>query len=94
MAQTLRLQALGKDLGLHVAIDVLSDATAAIGIARRLGMKQIRQLYCTGLRIQKKKHFKQISLEKVLGSGNSADAMTKCIDHAIITTALQKLKMK
>ena len=55
MAQALGLQALAKDLGFHVTIDVLPDATAAIGIARRRGMGQIRHLDCTDLWIQETK---------------------------------------
>ena len=94
MAQALGLQALAKDLGFHVAIDVLSDATAAIGKARRRGMGKCRHLKCTDLWVQEKIRSKQISLEKMPGTENPADMLTKCVDHATLTAALEKTDMK
>ena len=57
-------------------------------------MGKVRHLDCTDLRIQEKIGSKQISLEKVLGTDNPADMLTKYVDHATLTAALQKLNMK
>ena len=62
MAQALGLQALAKDLGFRVTIDVLSDAAVAVGIARRRVMGKFRYLDSTDLWIQEKIQPKQLSL--------------------------------
>ena len=49
MAQALGLQALAKDFGFCVAVDVLSDATMATGITRRRSTGKIRHVDCTDL---------------------------------------------
>ena len=95
MAQALGLQALAKDLSFHAAIDVLSDATAAIRIARnKKGMGKVGHLGYTALWIQENIRSKNISLKKMLGSDNRADMLTKFVDHATLTAGLEKLSMK
>ena len=64
MAQGLGLQALARELGFEVALTLHSDATAAIGIARRRGMGKIRHLDCIDLWIQEKIRSKLVGLEK------------------------------
>ena len=54
LAQALDLQSIALDLGMTWQIDMLTDATAAIGIARRRGMGQIRHLDVIDLWIQEK----------------------------------------
>ena len=51
-AQALGLQSIARDLGMTWQIDMFTDATAAIGIARRRGMGKIRHLDVTALWIQ------------------------------------------
>ena len=43
-ANGLGCQALAKDLGFKMSLKVLSDATAAIGIARRRGLGKVRHI--------------------------------------------------
>ena len=94
MAQGLGLQALARDLGFEVALTLHSDATAAVGIARRRGMGKIQHLDCTDLWIQEKIRSKFVGLEKVPGAENPADIITKYVDHSIWTSALKRLNMK
>ena len=91
MAQTLGIQALMKDLSWNAKIRVHSDATAAIGIARRKGLGKVRHLDVTDLGIQDKVRSKQILLSKVLGTEHSADVLTKYVDRATMDKALQKM---
>ena len=49
IAQGMGLQALARDLGFEAPLTLHSDATAAIGIARKSGMRKIRHLDCTDL---------------------------------------------
>ena len=90
-AQALGLQSLLRDLGWEMKIRVLSDATAAIGIARRKGLGKIRHLDCTDLWVQDKVRSKAIELAKVLGTENVADVLTKYVDKTTLDKALLKM---
>ena len=90
-AQALGLQSLLRDLGWEVQINVWSDATAAIGIARRKGLGKIRHLDCTDLWVQDKIRSRQIALQKILGAENPADVMTKYVDRKVLDMAFPKL---
>jgi hypothetical protein len=93
-AMGLGLQSLAKDLGFNYEVRIHSDATAAIGIARRRGLGKIRHLDCSDLWIQEKVRNKQVSLHKVLGTENPADAFTKHVDRAILTAAMMKINVR
>ena len=88
-AQALGLQSLLRDLGWEIEIKVLSDATAAIGIARRKGLGKVRHLDCTDLWVQDKIRSQIIQLEKTLGAENIADILTKYVDKATLDKALR-----
>ena len=77
LAQAIGLQSIARDLGMTWQIDLHTDATAAIGIARRRGMGRIRHLDVTDLWIQEKLNSKLAYLHKVLGTENPADVFTK-----------------
>ena len=88
LAQALGLQSIARDLGFTWSIDMFSDATAAIGIARRRGMGRIRHLDVTDLWIQEQFNNKKATLNKVLGADNPADLLTKYTDKAVLVKAL------
>ena len=90
----LGLKSLAKDLGFSYEVRVHSDATAAIGIARRRGLGKIRHLDCSDLWIQEKVRTKAISLHKVAGSENPADAFTKYVDRSTLEKAMAKINMR
>ena len=92
-AQALGLQSLLRDIGWELKIQVWSDATAAIGIARRKGLGEIRHLDCTDLWVQDKIRSKQILLQKVLGAENPADVLTKYVDRKTLDMALRKMRL-
>ena len=93
LAQAIGLQSIARDLGMTWRIDMYTDATAAIGIARRRGMGKIRHLDVTDLWIQEKFNSKLAYLHKVLGTENPADIFTKYTDRAILNMALGKMNM-
>ena len=93
LAQALGIQSIAKDLGLSWSIKMFSDATAAIGIARRRGMGRIRHLDVTDLWVQEKFTSKAASIDKVLGTENPADILTKHVDGPALKVALQKMGM-
>ena len=67
ISQGLGLQAIARDLGFHYNVRVHSDATAAIGIARRRGLGKIRHLDCADLWIQEKVRSGTVQLCKIAG---------------------------
>ena len=89
----LGIKSLFKDLGMNMGITVHSDATAAIGIARRRGLGKLRHLDCEDLWLQQKIRNKDIALVKVLGAENPADALTKYVDTRALHMALGKINM-
>ena len=94
VAQGLGLQQVFKDLGFDYKVRVFSDATAAIGIARRRGMGKIRHLDCSDLWIQEKIRNKQITIHKVLGTDNPADAFTKYVNQEILNKSMSTIGMR
>ena len=64
---------------------VHSDASAAIGIARRRGMREMRHLDVTDLWVQEKVKSMAVNLVKIKGENNPADIFTKYVDRSILT---------
>ena len=93
LAQAIGLQSIARDLGMSWQIDMYTDATAAIGIARRRGMGKTRHLDVTDLWIQEKLKSKLAYLHKVLGTENPADLFTKYTDRSILNMAIGKMNM-
>ena len=87
--QAIELQSIAANLVLSWRLDIHTDATAAIGIARRAGMGRIRHLDITDLWIQERYNSKLAFLHKVLGADNPADVLTTYADKAIIQKALK-----
>jgi hypothetical protein len=90
-AQALGVQSLMRDMGWTVPMTVHSDATAAIGIARRKGRGKIRHLDVTDLWIQDIRKNKQIKLINNLGTENVADVFTNYADRATLEKALANM---
>ena len=82
-----------KDAGWDIEVHLHSDATAAIGIARRKGLGKIRHLDCTDLWIQDKIRSKKLKLSKVLGTDNMADVLTKYVDKKTMDAAIAQMNL-
>ena len=65
IAMGMGVQSICRDLGYHYDLRVHTDATAAIGIARRRGMGKIRHLDTTDLWVQEKIRTGRVELLKV-----------------------------
>ena len=79
------------DFGINVNGKVLSDSTAAIGIAYRAGLGKTRHIRVQYLWIQQEVDEGRICLEKVLGTDNPADLMTKSLKKEDMTKIMNKL---
>ena len=80
-SRALGMQSIAKDLGIDVDLDVLTDATAAIGICRRRGLGRIRHLAVADLWVQDRVAGGDFKLSKIKGTENPADCLTKYLDH-------------
>ena len=78
----LGVRALMEDLGWEYSgsIELRTDASAAIGIANRVGVGKVRHIEVSQLWLQHKVASKDIVVIKVEGGSNIADALTKPLD--------------
>ena len=87
------MQSIAQDPGFDISVRIHSDACAAIGIARRRGLRKIRHLDVEDLWVQQKSHDRSVDLIKILGTGNPADILTKCVAADLLNKMLQKIGM-
>ena len=80
----LGLQSLAADLGITLKVEILTDATAAIGICRRRGLGKIRHLHVADLWVQDRVRRGDFTLTKVPGSDNPADILTKHVPRDVM----------
>lgn len=76
-AEGLGVQALLSDFGFTSTVELHSDATAAIGICRRLGLGRVRHLAVSDLWLQQRVRQGDLTVHKVPGKQNPADILTK-----------------
>ena len=82
------------DINFGKPLHVHSDATAALGIARRRGLGKLRHLDVEDLWVQEQVRNKKIHLQKVLGTDNPADVFTKYVEHPTMTKALASMGLQ
>ena len=82
-AQGLGIQSIASDLGITLALKVMSDATAAIGISRRQGLGKDRHLAAADLWMQDRIRKGDFSLEKIAGNDNPGDMLTKHVPREL-----------
>ena len=87
------LTAMARDNGKVTMARMHVDATAAIGIAERKGLGKVRHLDTRALWIHDAVRRRRDSLEKVLGTENPADLMTKHLDQKNLDKLLGKLSV-
>ena len=79
--EVLGIMSLWKDVGDTTWGHVMGDASAAIGIIRRIGLGKMRHLNTSWLWVQEKEASLELQCHKVKGSDNSADLFTKALEH-------------
>ena len=89
----LGLKAVASDLGINYALTVQTDATAAMGMARRGGIGKVRHLDVSLLWVQERVKAKSFKLQKVLGDENVADAMTKYLERPALEKHLKGMNL-
>ena len=89
--ESLGTQAVLEDFGRKVRIKMVSDATAAIGMAKRQGLGRVRHLAVADLWIQQRIQKGDIAVAKIDGRQNPADAYTKVLSNDHCQYLLRKL---
>ena len=79
------------DFGFQTEVKLFTDATAAIGMVRRLGLGKVRHLATADLWIQAMVRQGKVAVAKVPGQENGADLMTKHKGRPEIIKHLQGL---
>ena len=83
---SLGMRSLLADMKVSVSLDVLTDASAAKGIASKKGLpNKARHINVHFLWIQEKHITKDINLQKIWGHDNPADILTKFLDTETMT---------
>jgi len=81
-------QAMLKDLGFKLNLEVLTDASAAKGIASRRGLGKTRHIQVHFLWVQERVGAGDIVLKKVWGGENPADLLTKILNKPTMVKCL------
>ena len=89
----LGLQSLAADLGISLSLEVLTDATAAIGICRRRGLGRLRHLHVADLWIQDRVRRGDFRLTKIPGADNPADMLTKHVSKDVMRKHMEFLNL-
>ena len=93
-AQALGFITLMADMGVRVKATVHTDASAAIGIARRAGLGKLRHLNVRYLWLQHELQSLELTLHKVHGLSNPADLVTKHLSQHLARRHLEILDMR
>ena len=76
-AEVLGIQSCAKDMGLGYDGTIYADASAALGIVQRRGIGKVRHIQTQSLWLQEAHATKRLGFEKIDGSRNPSDLMTK-----------------
>ena len=82
--ETIGLISLAREFSMSLKARVMVDASAALGVAQRMGVGKIRHLQTGALWIQELELRKQLSLNKIPGADNVSDLMTKNVSREIL----------
>ena len=90
-SEGLGLKAMSLDFGMRLDPFLNVDASAAIGIVQRKGLGKLRHLDTQALWVQDAVRQRRVMIEKVAGSENPADLMTKHLDGPLMDKMLSKI---
>ena len=88
------LRAFLLDFGVNADICIKSDAAAAVGISKRLGLGRVRHLAVSDLWIQQRIRQGGMVVQKLPGLVNPADALTKAIDGSRVRALAQAMGIR
>ena len=83
-----------KEFNIEAKLRVKGDAVAAIGIVRRQGLGRIRHLAVADLWIQQRSKDGSVSYEKLDGSKNTSDILTKPVEGEVLSRHMEALGLE
>ena len=83
---------LAKDWGMEKHGEVLVDSSAALGIVHRQGCGKMRHVKVGALWIQQKSEQGELAYNKVPGSDNPSDLMTKHLGRNVIDKHMEAIQ--
>ena len=93
-AQVMGLRSMAVDLGIEFSLDLLIDASAAMGIINRQGLGKVRHIATQDLWLQKAVRDQEIKMFKVDSLRNIADLMTKPVMQHEIVNHMGNMSLK
>jgi hypothetical protein len=90
-AEALGNQSLGRDLGIEMGVSIYTDSSAAAGIWRRSGMGRGRHSAVGQLWAQEGLRRGDFKLDKIPGTDNPADLLTKHVAKEIIERHVESM---
>ena len=90
-AELLGIQACAADLGLVFDASVYADASAALGIVQRRGIGKVRHIRTQSLWLQEAHAQRRLGFEKIDGSRNPSDLMTKHLSDTLQQRHLEQM---
>ena len=90
-AEMLGVKSMMKDWGRDKGGTLYADSTAALGIAKRKGAGTLRHININTLWVQEVQDREGVTYQKVLGTENPADLMTKYLTREVIDKHTTKL---
>ena len=73
---------------------VKSDAVAAIGIVKRQGLGRVRHLAVADLWVQQRSRNNEVVYQKLDGTRNTSDMLTKVVEKEVIQRHMQTLGLQ
>ena len=83
-----------EEWGIDADLVVKSDAVAAIGMVKRQGLGRIRHLAVADLWIQQKSKNGEVHYQKLEGSKNTSDILTKPVEAEVLSRHMMSLGME
>ena len=90
----LGVKAMFKDLGFDLDLEIVTDASAAKGIASRRGLGKTRHIDVHFLWVQERVARGDLSVSKCWGGENPADLMTKYLSRDMISKSMHTFRFK
>ena len=91
---SLGLVTIAQDLGWSWRLEILTDASAAIGITRRRGLGRIRHLAVADLWVQDRVRSGDLIIKKIPGADNPSDLLTKHLERPTMLKHVHSLGLR
>ena len=90
-AECMGVQSMYRDWGSEKKCTLYADSSAALAIAKRKGAGKLRHINVSSLWIQDVQDSERVEFQKVLGTENPADCLTKHVDKATMVKHLETM---